>query len=180
MPRASGSEPLGSKSSECRSSEGSGSSKAGGSSSNAKTEAKQMELRVAIYRPEEGTYYHWAFIAYIMDTIGFHLFEVISQNWEPFRYTYRQTNPESSTRHQVSIPLATVSQDWLGTVTSTAQGIPLPRERNAWNCQDYIMELWKGMYQNGVVGHDIYTEGCSRLMPYFGPEFGSGANGDAK
>lgn len=171
--KPSGDKPSGSRH---KRSEGSGSNKAGESSSNTETAAGQMDLRIAIYRPAEGNYYHWAFVAYVIETQQFHLFEVTSQDGQPFQYTYRQTDPESSIRHEGSIPLAAVSQDWLRTVANTAQGIPVPGEGTEWNCQDYVMELWEALYQGGVVGLDEYENGRSYVMPFYGPDYGGGAD----
>ncbi|KJZ69839.1 hypothetical protein HIM_10767 [Hirsutella minnesotensis 3608] len=133
-----------------------------------------VDLYCAIYVPAFGNYYHWAFAMNHRQTRRWHLFQVIQEEQGgPFIRNQRQVDPSSSA--SCLQPLNYLGQmrvncwDWL---IQAVPAIAVPGEAESWNCQDYVMEIWELLLENGVIDEAAWNHGYQAMLPYYGQDFG--------
>lgn len=143
-------------------------------------EQTYIELYCAIYTPEFGNYYHWAFATHNQQTRQWYIFEVVQDEQDgPFSPEQHQTDPRNSRRcHRPLTPLGFMDPGWWDTLIQQIGTIQVPGEAASWNCQDYVMEIWDIMRFDGMIDDNTWYGGRENMLPYFGPDFG-GADGGA-
>lgn len=130
----------------------------------------------AIYNPLDGAgnYYHWALALNERGTSNWSIFQVVQAVADgPYTVDYREANPMNSRRClQPLTYLTTIQGGWWGTLANLVNQIQVPGEAASWNCQDYVIDIWGGMYNEGIITQDTYNSGMEAMTPYYGPDFG--------
>lgn len=131
-----------------------------------------INLDLAVYIPESGNLYHWAFCT--LDNKTSTVFDVAQERQDgPFTPLRREINPLHSLRClRPLISLGTLHRGWWDTLVENITYIPVPGESHYWNCQDYVIEIWEMMYTNGMIDMETYDRGKVNMRPYYGPDAG--------
>ncbi|KAF5020566.1 hypothetical protein F66182_7398 [Fusarium sp. NRRL 66182] len=133
-----------------------------------------VDVYCAIYNPHLGNYYHWALAINHQTTRGWLLFEVIQDVHDgPFEAVMRETNPASSAScHQPLLLIGQIDAEWTNTLVTAIGEIQVPGEGLSWNCQDYVLEIWRVMLNYGMITHHTWQDGHNAMLPYYGQDFG--------
>lgn len=140
-----------------------------------------LDIFCAIYTPrDEGNYYHWALAVYNREQNEWDILEVVQDETDgPFRPEHRQINPMSSRRClQPLTGLGQMHPGWWSAFVEMVGRIPVPGEGLSWNCQDYVLDIWQGMKDAGMVDNTTWNAGRSEVLQYYGQDFGGGAEED--
>ncbi|PHH88081.1 hypothetical protein CDD83_8029 [Cordyceps sp. RAO-2017] len=139
-----------------------------------KSQHAGLGVYCAIYQPHSGNYYHWALAVVHAKSGQWHTFEVVQDQQDgPYRAQCRQTNPLDSRRClQPLIILCALDENWWGTLMAAIGSIPVPGEGLYWNCQDYTLDIWQSMLEQGMIDHETWYKGREDMMSYYGQDFG--------
>lgn len=163
---------------------------------------QHISLYCAIYRPQFGNYYHWAFAAHLVATDSssssspdsdsgpeeWHVYEVVQAIEDGAFEPTHQARVDSASLQGFRAPLIP-----LGEILTSGceegrwekvQAVVLGQtigEPPGWNCQDYVLGIWEELRDRGVIGEEVWSGGKMRMLPFFGPDFGEvGAEYDAE
>ncbi|GJN70096.1 hypothetical protein PLICBS_004148 [Purpureocillium lilacinum] len=138
-----------------------------------------LKLWCAIYYPQFGNYYHWAFAVSDTADSAWHIFEVTQEVQDgPFTAVHRRTNPTRSQRCvQPLTYLGQMHEGNLSPMINQIRQITVPGEALSWNCQDYVIEIWDALLGAGIVSPETWQSGRAQMLQYYGQDFG-GSGGD--
>ncbi|KAG6215061.1 hypothetical protein E4U34_005887 [Claviceps purpurea] len=156
------------------------SDKKGESSKNGKNSAV-VELHCAMYRPQSSkrNFYHWAFAIKQAVKSGKHRWQIFQVAQEkpdsPYKRNMRQVDPTSSTTCLKPLTLlGQMTADYWDWLIEAVEEIPVPGEADSWNCQDYVLEIWELLLDEGAINKDTWTEGYDPMLTCYGQDFGGG------
>jgi Family of unknown function (DUF6540) len=124
-------------------------------------------LQVAIYKaPSTVELAHWAIHARVggVDMI----YQVIGGDGEPFEYDENQTYPERSGSHANSITVSTNVTKSIDDVRKILTATKIDNSDQTYNCQKWVLEGLKDLYQNGAISDAEYKNGVDQLSPAAG------------
>ena len=128
------------------------------------------KLYIAMYRPTEGNYEHWALY---LDNDGIStVFEVIGEHGT-FEANTLSVKPESSRRHKRSILVGTINKQDVPNLFKVMENAKIDNETIEWNCQDYVLEALAELYEECVIDEDDrdYERGTKQAKEkYFGAQ----------
>jgi hypothetical protein len=146
-----------------------------GESSKRTKASEHVNLYCAIYTPQFGNYYHWAFAMNHPARRRWKLFQVIQEEENGhFIRDARDVNPnDSSSCQKPLIFLGQMFADYWDWLVEAVPYIPVPGEAQSWNCQDYVVEIWEQLLHHEVIDDESWKYGYQAMLPYYGPDFGS-------
>lgn len=166
----------GSRSSGSRTAKSSGAKPSGSKSSGSKSKSSEttvLQLYCALYVPQFGNYYHWAFAINDETAQTWRVFEVVQDENDNFRPNSLRGNPLRSDRCLQPLTwLGAIYANWLDVLESRIRDIRVPGEALSWNCQDYVMEIWDIVGEHEMVDRQTYEHGRQNMMPYYGQDYG--------
>ncbi|GAP93169.1 putative protein kinase-like domain [Rosellinia necatrix] len=140
---------------------------------------QHVDLYCAIYIPQFGNYYTWAFAIYNPTGQQWGLFRVIQKIVDgPFIPRRLEINPKDLLRCLSLVHLGQMNAYWSPNFIDAIGRIAVPGEGLSWNCQDYVMDIWEMMLSMGMIDERTWSTGKRRMMPYYGPDYGGCENQD--
>ncbi|KAM0714519.1 hypothetical protein Q7P37_009815 [Cladosporium fusiforme] len=127
------------------------------------------KVYIAVYRPRDGNYYHWAL--YVKSTPS-KIFEVTGSH-PNFERNIVQAKPESTNRHVENIEVGDVSEGDMSEFYSIMRRVEVDNETVDWNCQDYVVEALEALVEECVIDEDDedYKKGIRKAKKkYYGPQ----------
>lgn len=142
--------------------------------SSSKDEGKSTSyigLYSVIYQPHYGNYHHWAFAAYLQNVETWYIFQVVQDVQDgPFRSEVLQTDPRNSARClQPLLGLGYIDSGWWSILVEQISEIHTAQREAAWNCQDYVIEIWQRVRASGMVDEDTFRQGYAEMQTRYGP-----------
>lgn len=126
-------------------------------------------LYIAIYRPLEGNFKHWALF---LDVSGSpYTFEAAGAH-PSFTKEARIEHPESIDRYIRKILIADIADSDIADLIKYMETVAIDNETVEWNCQDYCLEAIEGMKDEFLIDEndEYYYEGLEEAKACFGPE----------
>ncbi|KAF2150391.1 hypothetical protein K461DRAFT_176018 [Myriangium duriaei CBS 260.36] len=142
----------------------------------AQSDEKNIVLYGAFFEPKDGDskLYHAAIAAHNIQTNEWDVFDAVfvttEDCWQP---NHRHRNPQDSVRCIPLVSLAEITKSQLPLVKTAAESveIPDPDDNPKWTCQNYILDIWKALQVNGVIGKMTWMRGEDKLKGHCGPIF---------
>ena len=128
------------------------------------------KLYVAMYKPVEGNYEHWAL--YLQNGEEDVVYQVIGE-WPHFKYNVKETKPENTLLHRRSIFMCEVNDRDIPELKEHVADYPIDNEVESWNCQDYVVEVLQKLEEECVVDGDDrdYKKAMKELVgKHYGPQ----------
>lgn len=128
-------------------------------------------LFIAIYKPLEGNYYHWALHLQAPHPL---IFEVIGSHPSLSPQIPNET-PETSSRRDRLVEYIHVGDINTVDIEQLKEKINIQnvdKETVEWNCQDYVLEALESLVEECIVdgGDEVYVDGVERAKrKYYGP-----------
>ncbi|KAI0399464.1 hypothetical protein F4802DRAFT_612135 [Xylaria palmicola] len=132
-----------------------------------------VDLYCAIYAPSGGNCYHFAFVTFNPEEGRWSIFEAVRNVANgPLRPHRLEIDPRNSVRCLPLESLGRMNAGWVPTFIDAVGGITVPGEADSWNCQDYVMEIWKMMLDMGMIDERTWSTGKATMLRFYGPDFG--------
>jgi hypothetical protein len=128
------------------------------------------KLYIAMYKPEEGNYEHWAL--FLNDGNQNVVFEVVGEH-PNFTKRVIEANPKNSRRHERSILVGTINQQDVPELREKMDEVEVDNETVHWNCQDYVIEAIDHLHEECIIDDDDedYERGRKDAVDnYYGPK----------
>src|SRR5438876_9890747 len=127
------------------------------------------KLHVAMYRPVEGNYEHWAL--HLENGSENTIYEVTGES-PSFVTSVIQSKPSATNRHKRSIFLSNINATDMPTFKDAISTIQPNNGVSLWNCQDYVLELLEKLEEECIIDgdDDQYVENKKKVKSYFGPQ----------
>lgn len=140
----------------------------------AKQTDPEIDVSVAVYWPRWGNYYHWAFVLQNSYTAEWDVYEAAQDEEDgPYYPNHLSVNPTNSRRCLLPlVPLVSLDLIHKPTIDGIISEMRVPGQAAAWNCQDYVMDIWEVMYMFEMVSLEEYEYARERLMQFYGQDFG--------
>lgn len=128
-------------------------------------------LFIAMYRPLEGNYYHWAFFLQASRPL---VFEVTGSH-PSFSPQLSNETPETSSRRDRLFECIHVGDINTVDIEQLKEKINIQNVDNEtveWNCQNYVLEALESLVEEFIVDGDdeVYVDGVERAKrKYYGP-----------
>ena len=126
-------------------------------------------LSVAMYKPPEGNYLHWAL--YLEDGSEHTIYEVINEYPHFKANVITGKKPDQSLRYQRSIFMYEINAPDVPGLDETISSVKVRNDIVHWNCQDYVIEALDLLEKECIVdGEDkSYIKAKKQLKKHFGP-----------
>jgi len=144
-------------------------------------DTRKVSLYLAVYKQAFGKLYHWALAARFGHgpNSAWHIFEVIqdvdSNGGGGCRYV--PVHHRADPTHAVNClrplrKLAVIPMSRWECVVGTVQRARVPGRGAAWNCQDYVLDIWEGLFHAQVITYAKWSESKEVIMEIYGPVAG--------
>ncbi|KAH8157313.1 hypothetical protein CIB48_g10930 [Xylaria polymorpha] len=138
-----------------------------------------VDLYCAIYIPQFGNYYHWAFATHNPAGGQWSLFQAVQDFLDgPFQPERLEIDPRDSSRCLPLVYLGQMNAGWGPSFIDAVGRIAVPGDALSWNCQDYVMDIWEMMWNMGMIDEGTWSTGKMSMMPYYGQDYGGGEGQD--
>ncbi|THZ71420.1 hypothetical protein D6C84_10257 [Aureobasidium pullulans] len=128
-------------------------------------------LFIAIYKPLEGNYYHWALHLQTPHPLVFE----VTRSHPSFSPQLSHETPETSSRRDRLVECISVGDIEIVDLEQLKEKINVQHVDNEtveWNCQDYVLEALESLVEECIVDGDyeVYVDGVERTKrKYYGP-----------
>lgn len=110
-----------------------------------------IDLTVAIYRPREGNFDHWAFCTYNKQTKEYRIYQVEGLA-NQLCATVLPKNPEGSDRLIKKILVGHTRESDTNKASEAIQGVQIQTEVSSWDCQEYVIDIMDSLEEVGILG----------------------------
>lgn len=128
-------------------------------------------LFIAIYKPLEGNYYHWALHLQTPHPLVFE----VTRSHRSFSPQLSHETPETSSRRDRLVECISAGDIEIVDLEQLKEKINVQHVDNEtveWNCQDYVLEALESLVEECIVDGDyeVYVDGVERTKrKYYGP-----------
>ena len=127
------------------------------------------KLYIAIYRPRQGNYLHWAL--YLENGNENIIYEVTGSH-PIFQRNVLSAKPSSTVRHKKNILVATLRDQDVPHFKKHMETATVDNETTEWNCQDYVLDTLSELYDECIIDEDDkdYNKGKKAADAYWGAQ----------
>lgn len=130
-----------------------------------------LTVWVAVYKPEDGKYFHWAISICDEARNKWHTYEAIRTSPKgPFTTNYMQCDPQRSSQCLPLSFLSRISATCFDAVTQTIKDISIPKPQGDYNCQTYVIDVCSGLVRAGHVNATDFVATLEELQVYQGEQ----------
>ena len=126
------------------------------------------KLYVAMYRPTEGNYEHWAL--YLENKSEHKIYEVTGK-YPHFKRNVVSGKPTSTSRHKRSILVSEINANEAPEVGKAASEVKVDNSAVHWTCQDFVIEILDKLVEECVIDGDekSYKKAIKEVKEHYGP-----------